>query len=148
MKALAAITVAAALTSACGGDPVEAAADGGSPACAALVARLPGHVLDRDRRSLDVAGAAQWGDPPIVLRCGVPAPGPTTDRCLTIDDVDWVLVDEKGDFRFVTYGREPAVEVTVPAAAGRTNAPSALVDLAAAVKPVPASRQCIGADDA
>jgi uncharacterized protein DUF3515 len=146
--ALAAIGVAAALTSACGGDSIEAAADGGSPACSALVARLPDSVLDRDRRSLDVAGAARWGDPAVVLRCGVPAPGPTTEHCMTVDDVDWVLVDDRHDFRFLTYGREPAVEVTVPAAVGRTNAPSALVDLDAAVKPIPAGRACIGADDA
>jgi hypothetical protein len=139
--------VAAALVSACGGGSIEAAPGGGSAACTALVARLPGSVLDRDRRSLDVAGAAQWGDPPVLLRCGVPALGPTTDQCIDIDDVNWVLLHEGDTYRFETYGREPAVEVTVPGSVDRTVATSALVDLNPAVRPIPATRQCVGLDD-
>ena len=35
---------------------------------------------------------AAWGDPSqVILRCGVNVPGPTTDRCVSVNDVDWVI---------------------------------------------------------
>ncbi len=55
-----------------------------------------------------------WGDPPIVARCGVNPPGPTTDDCLTVDGVDWVATPLSDGTRFVTYGRDPAIEVLIP----------------------------------
>ena len=138
----------AALTACSGGDSIEAARDGGSLACAALVARLPASVLGRDRRDLDVAGAARWGDPAIVLRCGVPPTGPTSDYCIDADDVQWTFRDLGKRYRFTTYGRTPAVEVVVPSSVGRTNATSALIDLTAAVRPLPVGARCVGPDDA
>ncbi|WP_151525137.1 DUF3515 family protein [Serinicoccus kebangsaanensis] len=61
-------------------------------------------------------GVAAWGDPPIVARCGKAAPGPTTDPCIDVAGVDWVAtVLDDGGTMFTTYGREPALEVLVPA---------------------------------
>ena len=42
------------------------------------------------------------------------APGPTTDDCLTVNGVDWVATPLSDGTRFVTYGRDPAVEVLIP----------------------------------
>jgi hypothetical protein len=127
------------------GGEVKAAPHAEDPACTALSGRLPAKVLDRPRGALEVAGAADWGDPAIVLRCGVPAPAPTTDPCLDVDGVAWVFTETKAVFRFVSFGRDPAVEVTVPTSIDRTTAPGALTDLAATVSPVPTtSSKCYG----
>lgn len=55
-----------------------------------------------------------WGDPAIIARCGVSSPGPTTDECFTVDGIDWVGVPLSDGYRFVTYGRSPAIEVLIP----------------------------------
>ena len=141
-----ATTVAMVLTLAgCGSDDaITAAPQASAPACTALTGRLPTTVLGRSRTALKVAGAAAWGDPAIVLRCGVPPTGPTTDQCLEANGLDWVITDTKDAVRYVSYGRTPAVEVTVPAAVGPANASGALIDLAEAVRPLPVSTTCIG----
>jgi hypothetical protein len=145
---LAALAAVSVLLSGCGGDQVAAAPHAADPACGALLTRLPEAVLGRGKRSLDVAGAAQWGDPAIVLRCGVPVPGPSDDRCTAVDDVDWIFSQSKKDYEFVSYGRTPAVEVDVPVAVDRTSAPSALVDLNDAVRAMPKNTQhCVGFGD-
>jgi hypothetical protein len=125
--------------------PDLAAAPGGSsPACADVVARAPQTVLDRTRTTPQAIGVAAWGEPPIVLQCGVDvADGPTSDPCYAVDGVDWINENpEAGDqpTAFVTYGRDPAVRVTVPGP--REDATAALVDLAPAVSPLPASKRC------
>ncbi len=121
-----------------GSDPPTPGPDAGSAACTGLLERLPKRVLDRERNDLDVAGSAAWGDPAIVLRCGVPAPGPSAN-CLEVNQLEWIFTETKDVFRFVTHDRIPAVEVTVPTSIDRTMASGALVDLEPAVKPLPES---------
>jgi hypothetical protein len=135
------VLLTALLLAGCGG-ALEAGPDADDPACPGVLGRLPGTLLGEPRGRTEVAGAAVWGDPEIRLRCGVEAPGPTTDRCITVDDVDWVFTEPGGDLRFTLYGRSPAVELTVPESYGRENAPGALTDLTAAVQPLPQSRKC------
>ena len=137
-----------AVTAGCTGDdgaPDLAAAPGGSSqACAGVVDRAPQTVLDRTRTTPQAVGVAAWGDPPIVLQCGVDVPdGPTSDPCITVDGVDWTIADPDAEDRaatYVSYGRDPAVRVTVPG--DRGEASGALVDLAAAVSPLPATKKC------
>jgi hypothetical protein len=68
----------------------------------------------------DDGWAAAWGDPPVVLRCGVgvPAEFDAVAPCTTVDDVDWYLPDEPPDevseVTMTTVYREPAVEVVLP----------------------------------
>ena len=57
---------------------------------------------------------AAWGDPPIIARCGLPAPPPTTESCVVVDGVDWVVRQLTDGTGAVTFGREPAIEVLVP----------------------------------
>jgi hypothetical protein len=145
----AALAVLLLLVAGCGGGPdVEPGPDGASAACTSLLDRLPGTVLDRSRSELNVAGAAAWGDPRVVLRCGVPPTGPTSNPCIEADDVDWTLAESGDTLRFTTFGRNPAVEVSVPGSVGRENASGALIDLAAAVRAIPATSACIGPEDA
>ena len=61
-----------------------------------------------------------WGkhaDEALIARCGVTSPGPTSDACFSANDVDWVQIPVSGGTRYVTYGREPAIEVLVPSSA-------------------------------
>jgi hypothetical protein len=84
-------------------------------ACAALVAGLP-EEIDPGVERRDVEGSAQaaaYGDPPVVLRCGVAEPERVTEQ-VTINRVDWSVRDSGGGFTWTTIGREPALEVVIP----------------------------------
>jgi hypothetical protein len=101
---------------------------------------LPERVLDRARRDVspDTELAAAWGDPPVVLRCGVgpPAGLTPTSEVLEVEGVEWFLDETGGALRFTAVGRRVAVEVVVPPAVDRSAAAGALVDLAPAVERV------------
>ena len=136
---------AALLVVGCGGGGEEPLPAASSAACTQLVQRLPARVLDQQRAGADDpdgTGTAGWGDPPIRLRCGLPPSQPTTTPCQSVDGVDWLFTEQGDAVRFATYGRDPGVELSVPLAYGRENATAALVDLAAAVRPLPVSRRC------
>jgi len=119
--------------------PVEVAVpDGGAdPACAAMADRLPSRLLDHGRvaTSPSSPAVAAWGEPAIIWRCGVTPPGPTTQDCIAVNGIDWVVQPLDDGTGFVTYGRDPAVQVLVP----DDYAPEtfALTALAAAVGSVP-----------
>lgn len=92
--------------------PAPSAAD---PACAVIAARLPATVAGQARRATTSrsVSVAAWGDPAVILRCGVAQPDPTPD-CQNIDGVDWVYRTLDDGTAFTTYGRDPAVQVLVP----------------------------------
>jgi hypothetical protein len=119
--------------------PVEIAVpDGGAdPACAAMADRLPSRLLNQERvaTSQSSPAVAAWGDPAIIWRCGVTPPGPTTQDCIAVNGIDWVVEPLDDGTGFVSYGRDPAVQVLVP----ETYAPEtfALTALSSAVGTVP-----------
>ncbi len=135
--------------------PVAPAPYAGDPVCAEVVLALPLELGDLERLRTDSQASVAWGDPthPIVLRCGVEPPGPSTDQCVTAEDdrssVDWVAVpgeaDETGasDWTFTTYGRSPAIEVFVPAEVTESRSTSFLVELGPAIEQVRATRHCV-----
>jgi hypothetical protein len=135
--------VAALLLAACSGDGsvrVAAPATSGSAAkqCAALKAALPA-TLDEERSrgtSPDAATAAAWGDPAIVLRCGVPVPAVLDPHAVGYDplmdhhDVEeingvcWASEPiDGGGSRYTTVKQQVYVEVTVPGAYAHRQAP-------------------------
>ena len=61
--------------------------------------------------------------------------------------MDWVSVEDESGWTFTTYGREPAVEVFVPASVAAERSTSFLLDLGPAVSHVEATRSCIGLAD-
>jgi hypothetical protein len=109
-------------------------------ACESLVAALPDQVAEQSGRetSGNPLGAA-WGDPAIVLRCGVGVPD-DYDKfagCQTVNSLDWfvptaTIEDQDADVVMTTIGRTPAVEVTVPASYRPPNA--VMVDVGRAIK--------------
>jgi hypothetical protein len=119
--------------------PVDVAlpADADDPACAAMADRLPTRLLGQQQTATSQASpaVATWGRPAIIWRCGVEPPGPTTQDCLTVDGIDWIVQPLDDGTGFVTYGRVPAVQVLVP----KAYAPEtfALPALAPAVSEVP-----------
>jgi hypothetical protein len=93
--------------------------------CRRLIDDLPDQVADQDRRETEPADvlAAAWGDPAIVLWCGMPAPRLSdTASCLTVDGVDWYLPEdqvappgeEQGTVTITSIGREQTVVVDLP----------------------------------
>lgn len=131
------------LVTGCGGPvaDVEAAPEATHPVCAEAMVALPDTVAGLDRRETDSQATAAWGDPSaVVLRCGVPTPGPTTEHCVSANGVDWITRDDGDHWTLTTYGRTPAVEVLFDDT--RAASSSVMVDLAAAVSRIPAAGGC------
>ncbi|MGW1783539.1 DUF3515 domain-containing protein [Streptomyces sp. NPDC002143] len=107
--------------------------------CRNLDKELPSTVDDQGRRDPSPASAltAGWGNPAIILRCGVERPEKMSDENadgVEVDGVGWLLEEQDGgSFRFTTTLRRAYVEVTIPEErTGDGMAP--LVDVAASVK--------------
>ncbi|QCU78371.1 DUF3515 domain-containing protein [Citricoccus sp. SGAir0253] len=123
---------------------VEPAPEATDPLCAEAMVSLPDAVAGHERRETDSQATAAWGDPAaVILRCGVPTPGPTTEHCVTANGVDWVTRDDGEFWTLTTYGRTPAIEVLFDDT--RAGSSSVMVDLASAVARVPASGGCTSA---
>jgi hypothetical protein len=136
------VVLLALATAACGAvDVADTSPSGpGRKACESLVDALPDRVSDQSRRetSGNPLGAA-WGDPAIVLRCGVGTPEGYDKfaACQTVNGLDWfvptsTIEDQDADVVMTTIGRAPAVEVEVPS----TYRPPAavMVDVGRAIK--------------
>lgn len=134
---------------------VEAAPDAADPLCAEVVLALPRELDGMARLRTSSQATAAWGDrdAPVVLRCGVEPPPPSADPCVSADDgtvaIDWLTregpagPDGSADWTFTTYGRDPAVEVLVPAEVAASRSTSFLLDLGPAVARVEQTRSCL-----
>ena len=148
---------ALALVAACSGQgqvEVDAPEVGGADAaaCRALVEALPGRVDGARRRAVDPADAhtsAAWGDPPIVLRCGV-GRAEGFDRfatCQEVNGVGWFVPEEQFtgepvEVTMTTIGRRVNIEVVLPEEHWPPAA--AMVDLAPAIRQaVPETDPCV-----
>jgi len=111
-------------------------------ACADLVSALPGTLDDRAKRAVSGSDyAAAWGDPAIVLRCGVGRPKgfDRFSQCQRTDGIDWFVPDSTitdlgADVVMTTVGRSPAVEVRLPAKYRPAGSAAAMVDLTPTIK--------------
>ncbi|MBV7411878.1 DUF3515 domain-containing protein [Dermabacteraceae bacterium TAE3-ERU27] len=136
---------------------VPAAPSASSPVCAEIVRSAPAELSGLPRRETSSQGSVAWGrgENLIVLRCGVTPPGPTTERCTSLEDaagnrVDVLIeTDEKpGEESIVTfrsYGLSPALDMTVPRSAvpgGQVSAP--LLELTPLLTKVPVHSRCSG----
>ena len=109
--------------------------------CEALVDALPTTVDGAKRRTVEPSGApaAAWGDPAIVLRCGVPMPSEFDEfaTCQEANGVGWFIPEEQitGEAEAITMttiGRAVNVEVSLPPE--HWPPANAMVDLAAAIE--------------
>ena len=126
---------------------VDPAEDAANARCADVMLALPPVVAENDQRSTNSQATSAWGDPSkVVLRCGVIAPGPTTDPCVTVNDVDWVVREGEPAWTATSYGREPAVEVLFDP--DEVASSTVLVELGDAVSRVEQTRACVGLSEA
>lgn len=76
------------------------------PICADLIENLPDSVDGSGRRptSPDSDATAAWGEPPIVLRCGVPRPDAldSTSVLFDVDGIPWFPEDLQAGVVFTT----------------------------------------------
>lgn len=118
------------------------ASEANDPLCAEVVVRLPGSIGDQDRVWTDAQATAAWGTPSSVLiTCGLEPPAPTTQRCVSLSGVDWIVDEsETPNLRLTSYGREPAVQVYVDTTI--LSADSVLQSLAGAVQQLSKTSEC------
>lgn len=121
---------------------LEAAPDSNDPLCAEMMVRLPDVLGEHQQRLTNSQATAAWGDPTaVILRCGLEPVTVSTLPCVTAGGVDWLVDDAQApNFRFISYARDPGVEVIVDSlvASGVTS----LEQLARAVEQIPASTIC------
>ncbi|MBP3035891.1 DUF3515 family protein [Arthrobacter sp. zg-ZUI100] len=140
------LTLAAGLTACTPIADVEPAADAANPDCAIVMVSLPSVLADEQQRETDSQSSAAWGDPSkIILRCGVPVPGPTTEQCATVNGIDWILQEEETMWTATTYGREPAIEVVFNPE--EVSSSTLLVQLENAVSRIEPTRECVSSND-
>ena len=158
--AVAAVAVLGGCADAVNVPPGPHAAD---PTCGEVLQLLPGELAGGEERSITSQATAAWGEPPVTLRCGIEVPGPSTERCITVESgetsVDWLALEgddemipehaqlDSGSWTFITYGRVPAVEVVVPTERGGDQPTAVLVEIAPAVERTTAERHCVGVGD-
>nr|WP_194720335.1 DUF3515 family protein [Cellulosimicrobium arenosum] len=134
---------------------VPVAPDATDPLCADVVLAVPDSLGDElEKVGTTSQATAAWGEPgaAVTLRCGVEPPGPTTDLCQSVESeggtVDWVVRElDDGTWTFTTYGRDPAVQVVVPATVREDHSGAFVADLGPAVEAVPQTRACVGPED-
>jgi hypothetical protein len=132
-----------AVTVAAPPSPAAATAD----ACVQVFAKLPvqlGSLAPR-RTDTDSSFVAAWGDPAVVVRCGVAKPAvfgsPDAAQLLDVNSVLWQPDPQKARTVYTTVDRSVYIEVSVPAGVDQP-----LPLLAAAVQALPAT--CTGTDAA
>ncbi len=138
----AALTLTTVLTGCSGDVPMDAAPDANNPACADVIVRLPDTVANLERRTTNAQATGAWGEPVgVELYCGVEPSGPTTDDCVSVSGVDWII-DRSGAplYRFEAYGRTPGLVVIVNSELA--SGTETVVDLGAVAKLLPQTRQC------
>ena len=99
--------------------PVPPATPGTDASCPRFMSDLPVELAAQRSRPVrsDTPYAYAWGEPPIVLRCGVERPaGFVRDaQVFDIDGVSWFVDDSDPDqYVYTAVDRPVYVEVTVP----------------------------------
>ncbi|MFL6089186.1 MAG: DUF3515 domain-containing protein [Aeromicrobium sp.] len=112
--------------------------------CVGLLDDLPATVAGQGRKLVKGRLAGAWGDPPIVLRCGVEKPTALkpTSRCDEVDGVGWFAEKQSDGYLFTTIGRRHYVSLEVPSDyAPEANALADVADVVA--RHLPATRACV-----
>ena len=137
-----AIAAAAVLTGCASQHPMTPAEGSNDPACADVIVRLPPTVANLDRRTTNAQATGAWGSPVgVELTCGIEPSGPTTDDCVSVNGVDWIIDRSAAPlYRFEAYGRNPGLQVVVNSE--RASGTEAVVDLGSVAQLLPQERTC------
>lgn len=125
---------------------MQPAANANDPACADVIVRLPSELGDLKRRNTNAQSTGAWGDPAsVLLYCGIEPSGPTTDQCVNVDGVDWIMDDSQAPlFRFEAYGREPGLEVIIDS---ELSSGAVISELSPSVAQLPQVRHCLSVSE-
>ena len=120
-------------------EPAELAND---PACAEVSVRYPSEIGELSQRYTNAQATSAWGEPTaIIARCGLEPVEVSELSCVSAGGVDWLVDDSQApNYRFISFARNPAVEVIVDA--NKASGVSALEALANAVSKIPATKVC------
>jgi hypothetical protein len=111
--------------------------------CNAFLRDLPRRLDGHEARKVNPAAALgrAWGDPAIVVRCGVDVPDDFDDtaHCEVANGVGWFVPDEQiddqdSDLVFTAAGYRPVVSVDVPHDYRPEGSAAVIADLADAVQ--------------
>jgi hypothetical protein len=111
--------------------------------CDAFLDDLPHRLAGEEKRKVNPAAALgrAWGDPPIVVRCGVglPAGFDRTASCEVANGVGWFVPDDQvrdqdSDVVLTAAGYRPVVSVDVPSDYRPEGVAALTAELAAPVK--------------
>lgn len=117
---------------------------GSSVDCIGMLGDLPPKVADQPRHRVAGNLAGAWGDPPIVLRCGVEKPDALkpTSECHDVNGVGWLAEKQPDGWLFTTIGRKHYISLEVPSE--YEPAADALADVADLVaRHVPVVKPCV-----
>lgn len=116
-----------------------------SAACKALMLKLPTEVAGSKQRPIEGGGdgIAVWGDPTVILRCGLETPQELNcSAALTqVDSVAWLQLPGQGtpDTTYIAADRSVRIAVTIPDGTG-TSPIQEISDVVAAT--LPARQPC------
>jgi hypothetical protein len=111
--------------------------------CTSFLDDLPGKLAGEERRKVNPAAALgrAWGDPPIVVRCGVGVPEEFDQfaHCEVANEVGWFVpedqvADQNADAVYTAVGYRPVVAVDLPHEYRPEGGAAAIAELAGAVK--------------
>lgn len=121
---------------------LEAAPNSNDPLCAEVMVRLPSSLGEHQKRLTNSQATAAWGDPAaVILRCGLEPVEISELPCVTAGEIDWLVDDSLApSYRFITFARDPGVEVIVDSLVA--SGVSSLEQLAPAVRQIPATNFC------
>ena len=112
-----------------------------TPACTSLMSALPDTVAGTSRRTLEgaVNAVAAWGDPAVILRCGIDSPQELTCSAalVQVNGVSWLQLTDAGldSTTYIAADRSVRIAVTVPTGSG-SGAIGQLSQIVAATLPV------------
>ena len=120
---------------------IMAAEDAANPDCAHTMIAMPDELAGLKKRKTNAQATSAWGEPAqVVLRCGVPEPGPTTGLCVGANGVDWLTFEGDPNWTLISYGRNPAIEVTFNPI--EVSSSAVMTELAKPVSMIEATKSC------
>jgi len=132
----------------CSGEvPMQPAENANDPGCADVIVRLPATIGELAKRTTNAQATGAWGDPVAVeLTCGITPSGPTTDDCVSVDGVDWIIDRSSAPlYRFEAYGRDPGLQVVVNSE--KVSGTDVVQALGPLVELLPQERECTSLSD-
>lgn len=137
---------------------LEATPYASDPTCATMLMATPEDLSGFSRTKSSAQATTAWGEGGS-FRCGLEPPTPSTDRCITVDGVDWLSLDASdpripdnggdGTWTFLSYGRVPTVEVVLSTeAVGSGTVTDLLSQFTPALSQATVERECVGLTDA